>query len=186
MPKFKVGDKVKRTKETFLFLFADSLIIDQVDKCGRLHFSNIPSVGGWNPDNFELVSEPLKLEVGKFYKTRDGRKVRIDAILPEDNPKQKKIIGWYEQSHTSGFCTTVHPTECCWWSDGRFRNSPVSNDLDIVGVWTDPPPKPRTGTGWMILDEGDKVSFFQTKPDKRFCPIYIRWEEIIDGDDNSK
>lgn len=80
----------------------------------------------------------MKIEVGKTYRTRDGRKVRIYAV---DGDSGRPIHG-ATYSHGEWYAA-------CWTNDGRFYANECAED--IIGEWTEPRPrllawKHRNGT----------------------------------------
>lgn len=66
--------------------------------------------------------EPLKLEVGKFYKTRDGRKAWIMEYLPTEDTFQFRVAA---QKEYSIYTVT---------KEGR-RYSECASILDLVAPW---------------------------------------------------
>jgi len=79
----------------------------------------------------------MKIEVGKFYKTRDARKVRIYAI---DGGDGDPVHG--AQFHDKEWLAYQ------WDDDGNFVTD-RDDDNDIVSEWEDP--KPRL-LGWITFD----------------------------------
>lgn len=130
------------------------------------------------------VKPELVLEVGKFYKTRDGRKVRIDAILPEDNPSKAPYIGMiYRKSDNN---LSVHSWSKDYKSLGECLN-PLQ-PTEIVDVWVDPPtpvaPRvPRTGE-MLAWDSGSGHISFHSLTSRLVGGFRIKWEEILDNGDN--
>lgn len=71
----------------------------------------------------------MKIEEGKFYKTRDGRKVRIyaiDAARPNNvnGAVFDDAFGWLIQA---------------WRQDGSVEKPGTDNNRDIIAEWTDAP-----------------------------------------------
>ncbi|MET4294738.1 hypothetical protein ABIB06_006571 [Bradyrhizobium sp. LB8.2] len=77
--------------------------------------------------------EKLKLEAGKYYRTRDGRKAFVGCV---GNPFQQNqcewdgAIGWVE---TNGGCQYRES----WREDGRAAAA-TNHDLDLVAEWKEP------------------------------------------------
>ena len=72
------------------------------------------------------------IQVGKFYKTRAGTKVRIYVL---DGIKPYSVHGAHQVTDGGWSLTS-------WTSEGMYRNSfPIlgDNDLDIVSEWVDKP-----------------------------------------------
>lgn len=83
-------------------------------------------------DCFEplLVAAPeqpaaLKIEAGRYYKTRDGRKV--GPIGPNEGGLAE--YPWQDNSDWTD----------CWTTDGRFYNDGTESQHDIVAEWIDEP-----------------------------------------------
>jgi hypothetical protein len=68
----------------------------------------------------------LKLEAGKFYKTRDGRRAYVAAVL--ENP-----LGHVGEYHAAGFIGNYH---CFWTINGR--NYLHSGPSDLIEEWREP------------------------------------------------
>ena len=66
----------------------------------------------------------LKLEVGKLYRTRDGRKAFIAIIAP--NPPHKSAHGCMEGATSTS----------SWYLDGRFADKEESRH-DLIELWFD-------------------------------------------------
>lgn len=87
----------------------------------------------YEKNDYEILSidqildfdEPFKLEVGKFYKTRDGKKVRIYSV---ENGGEYPIHG---AINTGG----TYWTNSSWQENGIFLESMSPNSEDIVGEW---------------------------------------------------
>lgn len=136
MAKFKVGDRARRIKRSngdgmdvgtewvvagFKKYLSDDYLVFEGGRNG-------------NAENFEPVAvapatATLKIEAGKFYKTRDGRKVGpafVDGSIA--------TFGW-KGDHTSAV----------WAKNGRgSANSDTTTELakDIVAEWVDEPVAP--------------------------------------------
>ena len=68
----------------------------------------------------------MKLEAGKYYRTRDGQKAFIGATDPFGNAETHyKAVGFTDGGY------------CHWAIDGRFWSS-KEDGLDIVSEWKEP------------------------------------------------
>lgn len=83
---------------------------------------------GWSDDNilrsFSLAV-PLKIEAGRYYKTRDGRKV--GPIGPNEGGLAD--YPWQDNSDWTD----------CWTTDGHFYNDGTESQQDIIAEWIDEP-----------------------------------------------
>ena len=69
----------------------------------------------------------LKLEAGKFYRTRDGRKAEVLYIVPEKCVATQPVL--YELNNHLHFCCL----------DGRFMYHAHSrNSKDLISEWVEP------------------------------------------------
>lgn len=76
-----------------------------------------------NDDFYFETEEPLTFEEGKFYKTRDGRKVFVSCIINGDFPLVRGVIQGEE-------CITS------WYLSGEYEQC-FKNDVDIISKWED-------------------------------------------------
>ena len=72
----------------------------------------------------------MKIEQGRFYKTRNGRKVYVAGVLlPNVDGKQLvtyPVVGYLEN-------------EILYWTlEGRYRDSTGDYSLDLVAEWREP------------------------------------------------
>lgn len=67
----------------------------------------------------------MKLEAGKYYRTRSGMKAFVGAICPYECHPFQKVVGWI-----GGSCFT-------WAMSGQWGSG--SNNPDLVAEWVDPP-----------------------------------------------
>jgi hypothetical protein len=70
----------------------------------------------------------MKIEEGKFYRTRDGHKVGpmiFDSTVTDSYP--------YRDPDWSG-----------WWSEGGERQAAKFPETDLIAEWEDTPAKPKT------------------------------------------
>lgn len=103
----------------------------------------------------------LKLEVGKYYRTRDGQKVGPILIWSE------RALNKYSDHETDG--TDI-------WKDNGRRFSDVKSDTDLIAEWTD---TPEVGTLAEIgADVGDVVEW----QDLTYKP-YMTVDELIQKHD---
>ena len=87
----------------------------------------------------------MKLEVGKYYRTRDGRKV--GPIY---------LAGREESGHPWQCKSTSKEGAPCWTSEGLIGWKPVGKS-DLIAEWTD---EPETGTlAELNVKPGDVVEF---------------------------
>jgi hypothetical protein len=83
----------------------------------------------------------LKLETGKYYKTRDGRKVYLVAtecpgdVLGDEQPRHWPVIGWVKGM----------PRIQMWHHGGRHDS--WKEELDLVAEWREP----RTQTVTILM-----------------------------------
>lgn len=120
---FKVGDRVRYVNRKYgeATVIAITPIGIQVDTGGEY------GICTEKPSSLELVdwdfdprtATPLKIEAGKFYKTRDGRKV---------GPMEEgRYGGWFDKSKS----LTGYP----WDANGVWLEGQVSV-LDLIAEWT--------------------------------------------------
>lgn len=102
----------------------------------------------------------MKIEKGKFYRTRDGRKVEI---LKTDAKNPYPIIGMV--THRS----YAHES-CRHWSDnGTYLKSDKENSYDIIGEWEealdfDPYCLPKWADKWIAMDADREWYCYSEKP----------------------
>lgn len=95
----------------------------------------------------------MQIEAGKFYKTRDGRKV-----------------GPMERVSPRGGFEWVDPTDACWASDGDFGFG--QEDWRLVSEWSDGPVREVTVTRREIV-EGRYGMVEVGQQNKALVPIRI-------------
>jgi hypothetical protein len=91
----------------------------------------------------------LKIEVGKCYRTRDGRKARVLAIRM-DCPRACQVVGFVDGE-------AVPST---WDLDGSYM--PAPGDLsarDLISEWKEP----RSGEVWVIVPRGSSPRSYPNK-----------------------
>lgn len=85
-------------------------------------------------DFFQKATSEMKIEVGKFYKTRGGKKARVYAV---DGAPENPV-------HGSIFCRSQndkdHWVTYTWAKQGRYINNRESI-YDLVALWQEPKPK---------------------------------------------
>lgn len=74
----------------------------------------------------------MKIEAGKFYKTRNGRKARIYAV---DGHGEYPFHGAYLRDSD----WVLH----MWKAGGRNLDDHEESIYDLVSEWTEPKPKPK-------------------------------------------
>jgi hypothetical protein len=91
----------------------------------------------------------MKLEVGKFYRTTDGRKVEIIKIY-EGYPRG--VVGIV--SYHSWFDGGLRLRALFYTQEGRFdADSEQRSPMDLIKEWDEPLPPPRR-KGWICLSDG--------------------------------
>lgn len=88
----------------------------------------------------------LKLEVGRFYKTRSGDKVEVLAILPERNGIRFPVVT-YHFSYRQALSYT---------RKGEFDDVNTLNQNNIISEWQEPVVLER----WIVLRDSQIVSCF--------------------------
>ncbi|NNU59767.1 hypothetical protein [Ochrobactrum soli] len=121
-PDFKVGDRVVALKDSAYSIKKGS--ISTVIRVDGDHISIRKENGeadGWFAEYFALA--PLTIETGKFYRTRDGRKV---GPMRWVRPRLGK------------FCF-VDETDAAWAVDGAFDIGGNPSERDLIAEWVDDP-----------------------------------------------
>ena len=128
-PAFKVGDRVRVLSDYLPWASADEIgTVEDVNTRDRDCFVKFETerMGDhtwyvrW--DNLELAPA-LTIEVGKFYRTRDGRKVGPMRCV---RPRLGK------------FCF-VDETDAAWAVDGAFDIGGNPSETDLIAEWVDEP-----------------------------------------------
>lgn len=87
------------------------------------------------------MTTPLKIEVGKFYKTRDGKKRRVICV---DSPrKDLPIVALDELGFLSAYTAR-----------GIYLSSQSESCLDLISPWIE---APNPGEGWRLLGDDEQV-----------------------------
>lgn len=68
-----------------------------------------------------------KFDLGKFYKTRDGRKAQIFML---DNGRGYMLGAIKSRDNMWSTCS--------WYTDGMFCSGKNEHDLNLVGEWREP------------------------------------------------
>lgn len=82
----------------------------------------------------------MKIEVGKWYKTRGGAKVFVGLHVPKG--KAKPYVGYQVTENDLYFC------DMCWRSDGA-SSSWGAHAADIIEEWKEP----KTGVSYVNVFE---------------------------------
>ena len=130
-PTFKVGDRVVPSGKACVDLvkhwneywseegaYEGAFYVTAVNASGDISYSNKPGGPGPHVEGYCMTPAPLKLEAGKYYRTRNGK--RVGPLMTDQHAY---LFGAQGYSLTSE-----------WYSDGR-RNSGWETDLDIVAEW---------------------------------------------------
>ena len=72
----------------------------------------------------------MKIEAGRFYRTRDGRKAYVAAI---GNPLNAKDL-----YPAIGFMEGEHGLEGTWTTCGRYMDKREDHDSDLIAEWREP------------------------------------------------
>ncbi|MBO0129134.1 hypothetical protein [Agrobacterium burrii] len=155
MGEFKKGDviRAKRDINSFFDKGAHYRIAKKIGQNFVLTDNDEPEIEhakhhtdlSWLIENFELVT--LKIEAGKFYKTRDGRKAKIERLHYSDS---------YD------FVATVEglPGNKVYKKDGKHGSWWIANNPsdDIIAEWIDEPvAKPSNDNAKPKFKVGDRV-----------------------------
>lgn len=103
----------------------------------------------------------MKLEVGKYYKTRDGRKV---------GPMEQSYLNHYP------FSGKLHRESERWLENGRYYNHRESN-LDLVEEWKDCPKL------WGKMTDEEKGALLLAHQEGKTIEFYSKvgyeWTEVV-------
>lgn len=132
-PKFKVGDRVVPSGKASADLvehwneywsgegeYEGAFYVTKIKHNGMIKYSNRPGGSGPYVEEYYMVHAPLKLEAGKFYRTRNGK--RVGPLIAGRRPG---LFGAQGYSLTSE-----------WYDDGR-RSRQEETDLDIIAEWVE-------------------------------------------------
>lgn len=132
---FKVGDRVRRTKDAPDCRFGFIGMVGEVVR-GDAHGLNVRSddgrlFKGCDAHAFDLVEEPkpLQIEAGKFYRTRDGQKV---GPMRRDETRANANYPWREPASIRAGLRAI------WTDRGEFYCfSDKFRAHDLVAEWVD-------------------------------------------------
>ena len=101
----------------------------------------------------------MKIEKGKFYKTRYGRKVEI---LNTDVKNTYPIIGIITLSDSTEVCAS-------WIDNGTYLKNDKNDSYDIIGEWEealdfDPYCLPKWADKWIAMDADREWYCYSEKP----------------------
>lgn len=82
------------------------------------------------PEGLDSADAPLKLEAGKYYRTRDGRKVGPMAY--SERPKK---ISW-------PYTAKIDDIDHYWRADGSWHPQREEDRLDLISEWVEDKPAP--------------------------------------------
>lgn len=163
--KTRTGHKVRVAEIRKNSLANTPVTLDVWTDCGVIQ-SAYPLDGQWLFGNAEspldIVSEwveppkpALKLEVGKYYKTRAGHKAKVERI------------GGPSVSHNVTVTTfdRPNPTTRTYTPQGQWAINLHESSLDLVAEWVEPEP---------VLEEGDIV-IATTKGGREFVRIFAEY-----------
>lgn len=121
----------------------------------------------------------MKLEAGKFYRTRSGKKAYVACLVNPMNP--------FEEFPVCGFVDGEEESQC-WTVDGTFYNDPAVtvHPYDLITDWRDD----ATVRGFLIVNaagepktipfperhvaEKSRANWLQWFPDQRpFAIVYV-------------
>lgn len=119
--RLKVGEVVKNYDATKTYKIVDGMLCEFLPS-GGVNYNIALQI--WMNSNFYFETpDELKLEVGKCYKTRDGRK----AFISIQNKLDKKFSGIY-----------VGCNSCCaWFNDGCYKIDKSESSFDLISEWSD-------------------------------------------------
>jgi hypothetical protein len=83
----------------------------------------------------------MKIEAGKYYRTRDGQKV---GPMIDRCPKPHELTRWKDKKGT------------CWHEDGRHLTAMGTPELDLIAEWTDAPDLTAITTPFGLLDDATR------------------------------
>lgn len=74
--------------------------------------------------------KPFEIEIGKYYRTFDGRKAYVGMFLTNPNPYIMPFTGYIED-------VTGVQTLCTWKIDGKATNGTKPVVADLIEEWKD-------------------------------------------------
>lgn len=111
------------------------------------------------------MTEQLKFEVGKHYRTRDGRKATLLLVRPN------YMVGEVEGC-------PVAPTT--WFSSGRIYAFPTDDELDLVAEWREP--KRITVYWYRGVGRYSALEEISAKTRDQDCWQLIAKRQIVEGE----
>ena len=106
----------------------------------------------------------MKIEVGKFYKTRDGRKARIYAL---DGLGRYHVHGAILKGDRWVVETWANTGVETWANTGEYYCSVVSSGSDLISEWKEPKPRFLAwvgATGWLYFTSNEPAPGWTRAP----------------------
>jgi len=132
----------------------------------------------------------MKIEAGKFYKTRDGEKVFVLGVLVQNPISEEVAEDWQPVvgQFGSGY-------EDRWSQNGQYETHVIGGSHDLVEEWTEPVPMYRPFASrdefWPFRNEwikskaeGDDLRPLAITNDGLRCPSglgLVRWKTLYEG-----
>ncbi|MBB4345161.1 hypothetical protein [Rhizobium leguminosarum] len=117
--------------------------------------------------------QTLTLEVGKYYRTRDGKKAYAGYVMAESPFNGSKplypVSGWVDGE--------AMPQ--CWNLDGSLHEPENEHKFDLVAEWIEP----RRIKGWVAVgaETGSHVRCTHIHPSKEAAIRYLRGPSYNDN-----
>ena len=134
---------------------------------GHTYLENGRVIRNRSYPDFDLVAEvaaespasppneqPFKIEVGKYYRTRDGRKAYVSGphpFLSEDSTY--KFAGFIDGE--------AHNRAHVWTAKGEWLRCKISGK-DLIAEWSEPA-EPKRIKGWLNIDADNMTRLFDTR-----------------------
>jgi len=132
MTKFKVGDRVRVIGDKNLCGDFKGLAVGAITKIvrGRDDYWTLDgSINGYFYTDKQIEHAPLTIQAGRYYKTRDGRKV---------GPMRVEHGGGVWKWNVSD-PRYIDGMRSAWRADGGFKYSGNSHPADLIAEWVDEP-----------------------------------------------
>lgn len=134
----------------------------------------------------QMTTTQLKIEVGREYRTRDGRKARV--ICTDRYRVEYPIVALVSNPAQGEYAESV----CSYRLDGTWHPNGVVDELDLVAEWREP----VRVSGWvnvypphmnvqMSLRRSRAEANLHAGVDRIAC-IYVSGVEGVDGGEDSK
>nr|WP_312968054.1 hypothetical protein [Brucella intermedia] len=124
MTKFKVGDRVRFKKSYPTSVAGSEAVVVAVTNLGIQ--VDTPSFGR-STESPDSIEPAFTIREGKFYRTRDGRKV---GPIGSNNTLMSVLFPFVDNSNESD----------CWSTDGKFLYpGHPDSDKDLIAEWLDEP-----------------------------------------------